>query len=173
MFYYNIDSSFFAAMDCKTFQKGVDISDQMTSYHTPLRRSLKWYRKLAIEIIVVMTVVNAYVLFNKYYTNKPIKIRNFRDSLVLSLTYVMEEPQRLGRAPFSIQGNACNHVLSEGNKVNNGRKRCCGCYDKISKNENTKLAPNKARRVSSYCVQCEGNLIYALTALQKNMDFTK
>ena len=67
-------------------KKGVDISDQMTSYHTPLQRSLKWYRKLAIEIIGGMTVVNAYVLFSKYYTNKPMKIRNFCDSLVLSLT---------------------------------------------------------------------------------------
>ena len=69
-----------------------------------------------------MTVMNAYVLFNKYYTNKPMKIRNFCDSLVLSLTNVMKEPPRPGRAPFSIQGNKSDHVLSEGNKENNGRK---------------------------------------------------
>ena len=69
-----------------------------------------------------MTVMNAYVLFNKYYTNKPMKVRNFCDSLVLSLTNVTKEPPRPGRAPFSIQGNKSNHVLSEGNKENNGRK---------------------------------------------------
>ena len=49
-------------------KKGVDVSDQMTSYHTALSRSLKWYRKLAFEIITGISVVNAFVLYNKYFT---------------------------------------------------------------------------------------------------------
>lgn len=30
----------------------IDLSDQMSSYNSPLRKSLKWYRKLAIEFIL-------------------------------------------------------------------------------------------------------------------------
>ena len=43
-------------------KKEVDVSDQMSSYHISLRRSLKWYRKVVFEIITAMSFVNAYVL---------------------------------------------------------------------------------------------------------------
>lgn len=53
-----------AIMDfsAKTF---VDVSDQMSSYSSSLRRSCKWYRKLAIELLIGTTVVNFYNLWNK------------------------------------------------------------------------------------------------------------
>ncbi|KAF2367685.1 PiggyBac transposable element-derived protein [Trinorchestia longiramus] len=71
-------------LDYNNAKKGVDVSDQMTSYHTALRRSLKWYRKVAIEIITGMSVVNAHVLYNKYFADAPMSIRHFRKSLALS-----------------------------------------------------------------------------------------
>ena len=37
----------------------IDLSDQMTSYITTLRKGVKWYRKLAIELLLGMAVVNA------------------------------------------------------------------------------------------------------------------
>ena len=63
------------------------------------------------------------------------------------------------------------NVLSEGNKENNGRKGCRGCYDKISKNENSKIARNKARRVSTYCVQCEGKPHLCITCFAEEHGF--
>ncbi|KAG8238020.1 hypothetical protein J437_LFUL014988 [Ladona fulva] len=33
-------------------KKGVDVSDQMSSYCTCIRRTLKWYKKLAIELLM-------------------------------------------------------------------------------------------------------------------------
>jgi hypothetical protein len=37
----------------------VDLSDQMAAYQTPLRKSIKWYRKLAFEILLNTAMVNA------------------------------------------------------------------------------------------------------------------
>lgn len=38
----------------------IDMSDQIATYGTALRRGTKWYRKLAVEIIWGMVVVNAH-----------------------------------------------------------------------------------------------------------------
>ena len=93
---------------------------------------------------------------------------NTTESLTVSLT---KSAVNLGSTISLDQGNKSNHVLSEGNKENNGRKRCRGCYDKISKNENAKLASNKARRVSSYCVQCESKPHLCISCFAEKHEF--
>jgi len=37
----------------------VDVCDLRSSYHNPLRRSLKWYKKVAIEVLLNTSVLNA------------------------------------------------------------------------------------------------------------------
>ena len=47
-------------------EKGsIDLSDQMTSYVTTLRKGVKWYRKLAIELLLGIAVVNAWVAYKE------------------------------------------------------------------------------------------------------------
>ena len=137
-------------------KKGVDVSDQMSSYHCPLRKSLKWYRKVAIEIIAGTSVVNALVMYNKYFTDKQMSIRHFRDSLVQSLTGRYEAKLKPGRGLCNIQGQTYKHILSEPDNANRIRKRCRGCYEKLSLNEGFKIARNKSRRVTTFCGQCDG-----------------
>lgn len=48
-------------IDYNAAKKGVDMSDQMTSYQTALRKTRKWYRKVAFELLTGTTVVNAWV----------------------------------------------------------------------------------------------------------------
>ena len=63
-----------SVLDYNNAKKGVDMSDQMSAYSTPLRRSTKWYRKVAIELLAGTSVVNAWVLYNNYYCEKPVSI---------------------------------------------------------------------------------------------------
>ena len=142
-------------LDYNNAKKGVDVSDQMTSYYTALRKSLKWHRKVAIEIITGMSIVNAHVLYKKYFADAPMSIRHFRESLALSLTGIVEKNIRPGRPRAVIQGKSHPHMLVEGERGK--RKRCLGCYEKLSSNENSKVARNKARRVTTYCNLCESN----------------
>jgi len=43
----------------------VDVCDLRSSYHNPLRRSLKWYKKVATEVFLNTSVLNALSLSNK------------------------------------------------------------------------------------------------------------
>lgn len=43
---------------------GVDRCDQLTSYYSPLRKSLKWYRKVVLHFLDI-GLTNAYLLYRK------------------------------------------------------------------------------------------------------------
>lgn len=43
----------------------IDLSDQMSSYSTSLRRSLKWDKKVTVEMLLGASIVNAHYLYNK------------------------------------------------------------------------------------------------------------
>ena len=46
-------------------KSGIDKSDQMALYATSLRKGVKWHRKLAIELLLGVAVVNAWTLYGK------------------------------------------------------------------------------------------------------------
>ena len=60
---------------------GIDRSDQMVSYATTIRKSIKWYRKLALHLLLGTTIVNAHIVYQKA-TNKKIEITKFRELFV-------------------------------------------------------------------------------------------
>lgn len=59
----------------------IDLSDQVSSYGSPLRKSLKWYRKVVFELLLNTSVVNVLCLFQKT-TATSIKITDFRSNLI-------------------------------------------------------------------------------------------
>ncbi|XP_066974315.1 piggyBac transposable element-derived protein 4-like [Macrobrachium rosenbergii] len=145
-------------LDYNAAKKGVDYSDQMASYYSPLRKVKKWYKKAAFELLLGTAIVNSYILFNKFHTNKPISIKKFRESVVLSLlTGKPTEDIKIGKDFSPIGGKRSLHVLVElDGKCRDVRKRCRGCYELLSKNEGSQIAARKARRVKTVCGQCEG-----------------
>lgn len=150
-----------SVVDYNKIKKGVDVSDQMSSYYTALRKTKKWYRKIAIELIAGTSVVNAWILYNKYLSKKPVSLLNFQESLTLSLlTGSSQEDLRSGKRRVSVGGIRTEHqhylVEAEGPK-RTSRKRCVSCYEMISINEGSKVASKKAKKVSTYCQLCEGN----------------
>jgi hypothetical protein len=71
-------------------KQGVDISDQMSSYHSPVRKSIRWFHKVAVEFIMGTAVVNSLILFNDHCrtlgkAQNQLKIAAFREHLVLWL----------------------------------------------------------------------------------------
>jgi len=43
-----------------------DVSDQMASYHSAVRKSIRWFHKLAVEFLMGTAVVNALVMYNQH-----------------------------------------------------------------------------------------------------------
>ena len=63
---------------------GIDFSDQVASYAATLKKGVKWFRKLGIELLLNMTIANALVLFQTSHGRK-INIRNFKESICESM----------------------------------------------------------------------------------------
>lgn len=53
-------------------KQGIDVSDQMNSYFTPLRKSIRWYHKVAFQLLLGTSVVQPHVEGVTYNKNKPI-----------------------------------------------------------------------------------------------------
>ncbi|CAI6377718.1 unnamed protein product [Macrosiphum euphorbiae] len=45
-------------LDYNNTKQGIDVSDQLSSYYNPQRKSLVWYKKVAMELLFGITVVN-------------------------------------------------------------------------------------------------------------------
>lgn len=131
----------------------IDRSDQMASYSSPLKRSLKWYRKIAFDILLSTSVVNALSLF-KSVTKNNVKITFFKEEIIKSLLHKPEIPKTI---PLKANHNL---VTSE-----NGKKRMCQkCYATISTTLGRKAAQNKTRKVLTRCDECN-IYIYVETVL--------
>lgn len=91
---------------------GIDKSDQMASYATTLRKGVKWYRKLGIELLLGTAVVNAWVLY-KYATKQKIQIRVFRERLAASLLDIPSGKIHLERQGNSASSTCSYHHLSD------------------------------------------------------------
>lgn len=62
----------------------VDVCDLSSPYLTPLRHSLKWYRKVTFEVLFNTSVVNTLSQCNKF-DNCSISITEFRLNIIISM----------------------------------------------------------------------------------------
>lgn len=125
----------------------IDISDQIKSYSTPLRKSVKWYRKIAIELLFGSAMVNAYVMF-KRITNRKISITSFKEEVVSQLIN-LSNLTNIQSTPSRAQG----HYLEEVQSL--ARRRCNSCYARLSSEHGRKFAQNKTPFSRYKCIQCD------------------
>ena len=71
-------------LDYNEAKKGVDLSDQISSYYTALRRGIKWYRNVALELITRTAIVNSWTL-HKNSAAKSLSLLEFRETLARAL----------------------------------------------------------------------------------------
>lgn len=158
-------------MDYNKAKKGVDLSDQLSSYYTALRKNRKWYKKVALELVTGSCVVNAFIIFNKYLSDKKWTLLQFKESIILSLlTDSPFEKIRPGRKlSYKVSPSGPQHFLSEaeGSK-RESRKRCVGCYEMISTNEGSKVASKRAKKISTFCSSCDGKPYLCLSCFETN-----
>ncbi|CAH1960999.1 unnamed protein product [Acanthoscelides obtectus] len=135
---------------CKSF---IDLSDQLKSYCSPLRKGVKWYRKLAFEILLGSAVVNAFILY-KTVTKAKISITEFRQKIALGMLQIEEVTVRK-----ETENENRKHVLQE--VASKGRRKCVACYAKISIEEGRKAAQKKGPKSKIFCDIC--NKFYCLS----------
>ena len=130
---------------------GIDLSDQMASYVTTLRKGVKCYRKLSTELLLGMAVVNAWVAY-KEATKKKIQISKFRERLAEKL-FNLE-----GVVYDTPTGSSSSHHLVErtGSYAKRIRRTCSSCYAKMKKQESRDNARKMTQKSYTYCDLCLG-----------------
>ena len=127
---------------------GIDYSDQMVSYATTIRKAIKWYRKLGIQRLLGISVVNASTVY-KIATGKNITIRIFRQLLVAKLLGLSESTKnpRLRRSRHNI-------AVRKNDSGRSIRRACKLCYaNKRRRMERTKAQKN-LKKTTTHCPNC-------------------
>lgn len=81
-----------SVLDYNNAKSYIDLSDQMASYSSPLRRNVKWYKKLIFELLFNTALVNALVLYKK--VNRNMQITEFREKIALALLETEDEDRQ-------------------------------------------------------------------------------
>lgn len=136
-------------LDYNKAKKGVDLSDQMSSYQSPLRKGLKWYRKVAAELLFGAAITNAWLIYNNKFPDAKMSILDFRTQICKAFAEDNEVPRP--RTPKRI------HTLTESGPDNKKRKKCKGCYQLLRQTMSSREADNKVKKVYTYCAECENN----------------
>ncbi|XP_050502212.1 piggyBac transposable element-derived protein 4-like [Diabrotica virgifera virgifera] len=140
-------------VDYNSAKSFIDVSDQKAAYNSPVRQSMKWYRKLAVELLTNTALVNYLVLY-KSVTGKHLSITEFREQIVQSLLM----PQTTSENSLTTSENSLTtlHTLDEKEK----RGRCSACYKNFSNREGRASAMKNAKRVYTFCPACAVNTAY-------------
>jgi len=122
----------------------VDVCDLRSSYHNPLRRSLKWYKKVAIEVLLNTSVLNALSLSNKI-NNTNIGITEFREKIIQIIlnqsTQIISEEQESDR----------DHRLALSGK----RSQCSKCYEEMVQQGGRAHAQRVTKQSNYWCTSCK------------------
>lgn len=141
-------SAIVAYNKAKTF---IDVSDQIKTYSTAVRRGIKWYRKIAIELICNTAVVNAHILY-MLSTRTKVPITEFREKLVLDLlSFANVASNNVADPPLPPDSTPTSkiHKLVPTEK----RGRCVSCYETTSAANGRNVAM-KLPFISFSCLGC-------------------
>ncbi|KAJ8930358.1 hypothetical protein NQ314_016855 [Rhamnusium bicolor] len=55
-----------AIIDYNAGKDGIDVSDQMASYFSPLRKTIRWYHKVVFEMLLNTVVINSLIIYKRF-----------------------------------------------------------------------------------------------------------
>ena len=71
--------------DYNDFMSGIERSNQIMSYHSGLRKTVRWYKKAGVHFLE-MFLTNAYYLYRKFSTDNEFKHQlDFKENVIKSL----------------------------------------------------------------------------------------
>lgn len=163
-------------------KKGVDLSDQLSSYYTSLRKSIKWYKKVMFEIMLGTCVVNAWVVHNSFNTTaKNMDMLTFREHIVKELLHTEQEQVEMdveagglrdvnlemGATKKRKRSKSSHRIGKHDGPARQHRKRCTGCYKTIQQERGSIVARKKASKVLTFCEDCEGQPSLCIPCFKK------
>ncbi|KAL7647192.1 UNVERIFIED_CONTAM: hypothetical protein RMT77_002450 [Armadillidium vulgare] len=139
-------------------KKGVDISDQMASYFSPLRKTIRWYHKIAFEFLLNTAVINSLIIYKEFQKQNQ-QIAEFRQSIIESLSGMQTTETRSFPTVSKHELQECNERDKRNRKI---RRRCSRCYSRLSKTVGRLEALKLCKQITTFCNKCEGNPAFCL-----------
>ncbi|KFB46173.1 piggyBac transposable element-derived protein 4-like protein [Anopheles sinensis] len=163
-------------VDYNSAKKSYDLSDQMAAFSSPLRKTMKWYRKVAIELLLNTAVLNSYVLY-RATTGQAMPKTKFREKLVLGLTQKRDSEQR-PESIASASSSSDKHPVTPKNKnkhhldkkegiAQKVRRYCASCYSYNTQLLGRAKARNITKKVITFCGQCKSQPHLCLECFNK------
>jgi len=160
-----------AVIDYNTSKQGIDLSDQMSSYHTCLRKTIRWHHKVAIEMLFGISVVNALTIYNQVKVaagKKELSITSFREKLCVQLMKGVQH------SSTNEVARGVRHFLQKTTVRENGKRRdrlkrrcCILCYGTMKEAYGRVVAKKKATRVTTECSTCANNPAFCMPCFAK------
>ena len=127
----------------------------MASYAMSLRKGLRRYIELTVEILLAVAVVNAYILCGKT-SQKAIKIRSFKEELADSLLKLSSNNSYHLRSSSMIL-SATHNLITRVNAARKPRRRyCSSCYKNFKDEKGHEVARKTVKHANTYCDRCTG-----------------
>jgi len=143
-------------------KQGIDVSDQMNSYFTPLRKSIRWYHKVAFQLLLGTSVVNALVMY-KELTGKNIQISAFRQQIIEKL---IKKKDEINISPSSRKHKLVQTNETQGQSNKKKRRRCVKCYEKLENERGRQVAQKICKTTVTFCNSCENKPAFCLECFQ-------
>jgi hypothetical protein len=124
----------------------------MSSYYTTLKKGLKWYRKVMMEMIFGTALINAWIAYNLKSETKMTKLDFIESTSIIEkftktpLTNTTNIPPRASAE----LDQGIKHYLQKGDK----KRNCIGCYNRLRQTLNSKEAAKKVKKVLTFCALC-------------------
>ena len=145
-----------AVLDYNKYKTGVDRSDQMLSYYSSGRKTIKWWKRLFFRLFDLI-VVNAHILHNKTSKKKmllEIFYEKFAEGLLASAGTEMQVQGQTSSPAGRLVGrdHFLYKILATHAKVEGTSQRsCCMCAEK-SKRQTGKTIK---KCTTMYCQKCD------------------
>lgn len=135
-------------------KQGVDLSDQMSSYFCPLRKTIRWFHKVAFSILLGTAVVNALVVYKELVKPAKMKLQisDFREKIIDGLLN-----DNNTNNTDKVKNQKSHQLVKTEEKDQRNRRirrRCTGCYKSLKTSVGRQLASNKAPLVNTRCSTC-------------------
>lgn len=150
--------------DYNEAKKGIDVADQLSSYYSPLRKSMTWYKKIAYDLLFQAAIVNTRVVYNEL-NQKHLSILQIQEIIIRSWLGEVANKKTRHRPPTLTHSPSTSHHLSKIPRKDGKlmRKRCWYCYANIKADGGN---PARAKQVDTECKTC--NKAYCLSCYNDN-----
>ncbi|XP_053990208.1 uncharacterized protein LOC128882588 [Hylaeus volcanicus] len=146
--------------------KIINLYDQLSSYYSCLRKTVKWYQKIIIQLICGTCLANGWYI-NQRWGTKYINILQFREQIIDHLLTNVRDIEKMNIEKPAVSNKVSHFLESCKEPARKSRKRCRQCYKWLCETKGRDYAMSKAKRVTTYCNSCKGQPALCLTCFKK------